>query len=192
MVLRGQYLERPALIACGDVTLEGLYHRGDRRPSLVVCPPLAEGGMDSPVAAEFAWACARAGHPSLRFQHRGVGASTGTQDPSRALEDAEAALRHLVETAPGRVAVAGIGDGCETAAALARTHPEIERVVLVAPPRAPARGGTGAHVLAVVPGAGPRPAFGVEVAVAVIDEADERFLVGLPRLGRLATDFLAR
>ncbi|HEY7724631.1 MAG TPA: alpha/beta hydrolase [Anaeromyxobacteraceae bacterium] len=192
MVLRGQYLERPALIACGDVTLEGLYHRGDRRPSLLVCPPLAEGGMDSPVAAELAWACARAGHPSLRFQHRGVGASTGAQDPSRALEDAEAALRHLAESAPGRAAVAGIGDGCETAAALARAHPEVERLVLVAPPRAPALGGLAARLLAIVPGAGPRPAFEAGVVVAAIDEADGRFLAGLPRVGSLATGFLAR
>ncbi|MGB8932524.1 MAG: alpha/beta hydrolase, partial [Anaeromyxobacteraceae bacterium] len=81
MVVAGQFLERPALIPLdpgGGLTLEGLYHRGRRRPSLLVCPdPGAGGGMDAPAVAELAWASARSGHASLRFQHRGRGASQG-------------------------------------------------------------------------------------------------------------------
>jgi hypothetical protein len=41
-----QFLERPALVACGELTLEGLWHRGTR--ALLVCPsPGPGGGMDA-------------------------------------------------------------------------------------------------------------------------------------------------
>ncbi|HET9551847.1 MAG TPA: alpha/beta hydrolase, partial [Anaeromyxobacteraceae bacterium] len=99
MVLPGQYLERPALVDAGDAVLEGLYHRGRRRPALLVCASPEAGGMDAPIVAELAWAAARAGHASLRFQHRGLGASQGRVDPARRLDDALAAHAHLVETA---------------------------------------------------------------------------------------------
>ena len=39
MVLRGQFLERPALVRAGEVTLEGLSRRGARAPPLLLCPP---------------------------------------------------------------------------------------------------------------------------------------------------------
>lgn len=152
MVLRGQYLERPALVSCGPLVLEGLYHRGRRKPALLCCPPLDGGGMDAPVLAELAWACARAGHPSLRFQHRGCGASTGTRDPSRALDDAEAALEHLAATAPGPLAVAGLASGCNTVLALLRAHPEVCKGVLVAPRVLPDLAALSIPVLVVLPG----------------------------------------
>jgi alpha/beta superfamily hydrolase len=195
VVVAGQYLERAALIAVADgLTLEGLYHRGRRRPSLLVCPdPGPGGGMDAPPVAELAWACARAGHASLRFQHRGRGGSQGAPDPSRALEDALAALAHLAETAHGPVAVAGVGAGCATALALARSRPEIARVVLVAPVDLVDSTGVGAAVLTVVPEAG-APSTPIPVAggaVEVIPGADARFLAGLPRVGKLAVEWIA-
>lgn len=200
MVLPGQYLERPALIAVlgtGELTLEGLYHRGRRRPSLLVCPdPGPGGGMDAPPVAELAWACARAGHPSLRFQHRGRGASQGEAGPTTAVEDALAALHHLLETAPGPVAVAGVGDGCETALDLARRHPEIARVVLVAPRRLPRVEGVSAALLVLVPAEGGpsrdalAAALGSASRVEVIPGADARFLAGLPAVGKLAVEWI--
>lgn len=198
MVLAGQFLERPALIAvAGELTLEGLYHRGRRRPSLLVCPdPGPGGGMDAPAVAELAWACARAGHASLRFQHRGRGASQGGADPSAALEDAMAALHHLAETAPGPVAVAGVADGCGTALALARARPEIVRVVLVAPRRLSPAEGVEAGALAILPeeGGPAEPevaaALGPSARIERIAGADFRFLSGLPAVGRLAVEWL--
>lgn len=200
MVLAGQFLERPALISLGPeraLTLEGLYHRGDRRPSLLVCPdPGPGGGMDAPAVAELAWASARAGHASLRFQHRGRGASQGEVDPARALDDALAALQHLRETARGRIAVAAVGAGCETALAVARAHPEIARVVLVAPPAAPVSEGIAAAVLAILPETGAPPvvemasALGPAGRVEVIAGADSRFLSGLPAVGKLAVEWI--
>jgi alpha/beta superfamily hydrolase len=198
MVLAGQFLERPALVDAGGLVLEALYHRGERRPALLVCPPTGPGGgMDAPPVAELAWAAARAGHPSLRFQHRGVGASQGEPDPDRFLDDAEAALRHLAETAGARVALAGLAGGCSTALALARAHPEIERVALVAPRdlRGASLPGTG-RLLVVLPGdrAAELPelatALGDRGTVELLPGADAQFRAGLPRLGRAVLSFL--
>lgn len=197
MVLAGQFLERPALVDAGGVFLEALYHRGARRPALLVCPPTGTGGgMEAAAVAELAWAAARAGHPSLRFQHRGVGASQGEPDSARALDDAEAALVHLAETAGGRVALAGIAGGCETALALARAHPEIERIALVAPASPPAAPLPAARVLLLVPeerspDVGPlATAVGDRVAVELVPGVDALLRAGLPALGRAVVAFV--
>lgn len=186
------------MIVAGSLVLEGLYHRGSRRPALLVCPsPGRGGGMDAPPVAELAWAAARAGHPSLRFQHRGEGASPGEADASRALEDAEAALGHLADSSRATIVVAGVGEGCGTALALARAHPEIERVALVAPARVPAPPWPRARILALVPEEGARPpaaeieaALGGAGTVEILAGADSVFLSGLPALGRAAVAFL--
>lgn len=201
MVMSGQFLERPALVEAGEVTLEGLYHRGRRAPPLLLCPPLGEGGgMDAPPLAEMAWTAARAGHASLRFNHRGWGASQGRRDPARALEDSEAARRHLEETSHrARVAVAALGSGCATALALTRSRPEIARLVLVAPTSPPA-GAVVPAVLVLLPElshAGARREWEEAVApagglVEMLPGADALFHVGLPLVGRRAVQWIER
>jgi alpha/beta superfamily hydrolase len=196
MVLAGQFLERPALVEAGGLVLEGLYHRGSRRPSLLVCPaPGAGGGMDAPAVAELAWAAARAGHASLRFNHRGVRASQGDPDPARALDDARAALAHLAATARPQVAIAGVAAGCATAAALAL---EARAALLLVGPDALPPAVEGLRALAVVPEQGSpvavadlAAALGPHGRVEVVPGADPRWLAGLPALGRLAAAFLA-
>lgn len=198
MVLAGQFLERPALVDAGGLVLEALYHRGARSPALLVCPPTGPGGgMDAAPVAELAWAAARAGHASLRFQHRGVGASQGEPDPARAVDDAEAALAHLAGTAGGRVAVAGLAGGCATALALARAHPEIERVALVAPVAPAPAPAPSTRVLVVLPEARAGEAaalagpLGGRGAVEVVAGADALFRSGLPQLGRAVMAFVS-
>src|SRR5947209_9244566 len=80
VVLKGQYLERSVAVKSGDIALDGLYHRGRKAPPCVLAPPhpVLGGSMTAPVIAELAWAITRAGHPSLRFDYRGVGGSQGT------------------------------------------------------------------------------------------------------------------
>src|SRR3989440_8920252 len=75
MVLAGQFLERSVVV--GD--LDALYHRGRRDPPCAIAAPhpALGGSMLSPVVAELAWALTRAGHPTVRFDYRGVGASRG-------------------------------------------------------------------------------------------------------------------
>ena len=153
--------------------------------------------MDAAPVAELAWAAARAGHPSLRFQHRGVGASQGEADPERAGDDAEAALRHLAETAGPRVALAGLGSGCVTALALARAHPEVERVALVAPD-ALVSALPAARILVVLPEerAGEAEAlaapFGPRGKVEIVAGADALFRSGLPQVGRAVVAWISR
>jgi len=198
VVLRGQYLERPALVACGPLTLEGLFHRGERPPALLCCPPLGAAGMDAPPLAEVAWACARAGHASLRFQHRGLGASEGAPDPLRAVEDGEAALAHLAACAPGPLAVLGLGTGCATAAALARAHPLVRRAVLLGPEAAGGLEVGACRALALLPEEGAR--LGLEAVrsllsgkgrVEVVERSDALFRAGLTEAARRAVAFLA-
>jgi alpha/beta superfamily hydrolase len=197
VVLAGQFLERPALVDAGGVVLEALYHRGTRRPALLVCPPTGPGGgMDAVPVAELAWAAARAGLPSLRFQHRGVGASQGEPDPARALDDARAALGHLGETAGRRIAIAGVGGGCATAVALARLHPEVERIALISPSSPPEPPLAAARVLVVLTedraaeaGALLAP-LGDRGAAEILQGADALFHAGLPALGRAVVAFV--
>ncbi len=127
-----------------------------------------------------------------------MGASQGSSDPSRRLDDAEAALRHLCQTAgQAPVAAAGLGSGCETALALSRRHPEIVRLVLVAPPRLPAPP-AGAAALVLLPEVA-WPVRAAEAAravepgggrVEVVAGADARFLVGLGSLGKAAVGWI--
>lgn len=115
MVLKGQYLERPTLIPLENgLVLEGVSHRGEKRPGLLVLPPppIEGSGMDHVVGAELAWAVSHQGHPTLRFNYRGVGGSQGS--PSRSpldwVEDATAALQLAADNTEGKAPViAAIG-----------------------------------------------------------------------------------
>jgi hypothetical protein len=200
MVLKGQYLERPAVIEVDELWLEGLYHRGDLRPSLLVCPPLALGpAMDAPPVAELAFAAAKSGRPSLRFQHRGVGASQGERDPSKALEDARAAHRHLAECDGPRIAVAAYLDGARTALALAAEQRHPPKVVLISPPPPGSLPPiAGLEVLVMLPeGAAPERvepwralAESGAVELRQIGGPDDRYLRGLVQIGHAAIEWL--
>lgn len=126
MVAPGQFLERPTLIpVTKTLVLEGVSHRGTLAPPLLVLPPppVEGSGMDHVVAAELAWAVSHAGHPTLRFNFRGVGASQGkrSSQPAHLLADATAALEVLRDNANGQVpAVASLGASDALALELAR------------------------------------------------------------------------
>jgi alpha/beta superfamily hydrolase len=157
MVLAGQYLERSVVVRSGELTLDGLYHRGSREPACVLASPhpALGGSMTAPVIAELAWALTRAGHATLRFDYRGVGASQGTTrhaagslGPGAGLaglaglqgevEDLLAAAEQLRATAgagAGGLCAVGYSFGAAVVLRAAR-DPRIGRVVLVAPPTA--------------------------------------------------------
>ncbi|MFZ5446941.1 MAG: alpha/beta hydrolase [Myxococcota bacterium] len=129
MVLKGQFLERPTLIPlAGGLVLEGVSHRGEQRPGLLVLPPppVEGSGMDHVVGAELAFAVSRVGHPTLRFNYRGVGGSQGavSRRPEEWLEDARAALELARDNAGGAaVVVAAIGASDAVALKLAELEP---------------------------------------------------------------------
>jgi len=138
MVQAGQFLERATLIEVRGLCLEGLWHRGERSPALLVCPPHPRRGasMDSPVCAELAFAASRSGRATLRFNYRGAGASQGAlcDDLPACVEDAAAALKVLRESASGAaVALAGYDFGASVALQLAKDEKDIAALALIAP-----------------------------------------------------------
>ncbi|WNG36304.1 alpha/beta hydrolase [Archangium minus] len=143
MVLKGQFLERPTLIPLGSEVMEGMAHRGDERPPLLVLPPRPEdgGGMDHVIGAELAFAASSAGHPTLRFNYRGVGGSQGARGSGEALvQDAGAALAVVLENAHSpAAAVAALHGSARVALELRAHHPEVAGLCLVSPREVEAR-----------------------------------------------------
>ncbi|RYZ38246.1 MAG: alpha/beta hydrolase [Myxococcaceae bacterium] len=207
MVQKGQFLERSTLIPVGSgpEVMEGTVHRGQRAPPLLILPPRPEegGGMDHVLAAEVAFAVARAGFPTLRFNHRGVGASQGVRGTGGALvEDAEAAMRVALENAgTSALAVAALHGGARVALALQERHPAVGGLCLVAPDVDPLSLVRLSCPLLVIVGAEdtrlPRAALAAAVAEAggdleVIDDAGATFHRNLPQVGRAAAAWLQR
>ena len=190
--------------------LEGIFQSGGPGSPYgsVIAPPhpLYGGSMDSPVVNEIAWASARAGIAAVRFNWRGVGASSGVASGETRDADADyaAALAHLAATVPGKVVACGYSFGAAAALRAARLHPRIGRVLLVAPP-APLieRGALRAlgRPTLVLTGSddrlAPAAALAAELEEApharleVVKGADHFFVSGLAELSRLAQSWLA-
>jgi alpha/beta superfamily hydrolase len=199
LVTRGQYLERPALIPLGTEVLEGLWHRGRKVPPLLVVPPPPDqGSMDHVVCAELAWAAARAGHPVLRFNFRGVGASQGERgSASSRVADARAALSLLQENVhQEQVALAAVGASAQTALELAASHAGVVGLALISPGGGLELTSLPVPLLCVVgdeePGSEPLSAALASVGgrLVVIPEADARFHRNLALVGRAVLGWL--
>jgi uncharacterized protein len=123
----------------GGVSLEAeLSIPAGARAGVVLCHPhpLYGGDMESNVVVRAAEACAARHVATLRFNFRGVGASTGKHDDGRGeQQDVRAALAELHRRVPAGapVALAGYSFGAAVAAAVARDTP-IGGLALIAPP----------------------------------------------------------
>jgi alpha/beta superfamily hydrolase len=209
VVRKGEYLERAVAIAGEAGPIEGLYHRGTNRPAMLIAPPHpmssdgVGGSLEMPVVAELAYRVTRAGHPTMRFNYRGVGASAGTFDPEQAFRDASAAFDQLEATVriakeAVQIAVAGVGFGAEVAVRLAHAAKDrVPLVVLVSPD--PERIGprlldVKAEILLVCAEEDERrSALGdwgerARGRVCVIPRSDRAFLRGLVELGRVVQE----
>jgi hypothetical protein len=107
------------------------------RGGFVLCHPhpLYGGDMDNPVVIRAAEVCRQAGHATLRFNFRGVGASTGSHDKGEGeQEDVRAAVAALAARlgAGSLVGVIGYSFGAWTAARAMR--PGDAPLGLIAPP----------------------------------------------------------
>jgi alpha/beta superfamily hydrolase len=205
MVQPGQFLERSVVIKSGDLSLDGLYHRGRRAPPCAIASPhpALGGSMAVPTVAELAWALTQAGFPTLRFDYRGVGASQGRSrhpagegrigEISDEVADLGAALEQLLQSTGAQVAcVVGYSFGAAVALQAAQ-DPRVERVVLVAPPTAlwdfSGVGELQKPLLVVCAHHDPlcqrsRLELPEGGQLAVIAHADHAFLRGLQELGR--------
>ncbi|MGH7355452.1 MAG: alpha/beta hydrolase [Candidatus Rokuibacteriota bacterium] len=135
--------ERTATIPIGPgLTLEAaLALPADATNGAVLCHPhpLYGGDMHNPVVVRTAEVCAEAGLATLRFNFRGVGASSGVWDEGRGeQDDVRAALARLggLLVAPARVALVGYSFGAAMAAAAAATGAVLAGLALLAPPLA--------------------------------------------------------
>lgn len=138
---RSVILPLPAEAGAPDQVLEALYVPSPTpHESALIAPPHPQmgGSMESPVLSDMAWACQEVGVASLRFNWRGVGASSGR--PSGEAADADVdfktGLAFLAETVPGPRAACGYSFGAATALRASLSTPGIERLVLAAPPTA--------------------------------------------------------
>jgi len=215
VVLKGQYLERSVAVKSGEIALDGLYHRGRKAPPCVLAPPhpVLGGSMTVPVIAELAWAITRAGHPTLRFDYRGVVASQGRirhqpgagriRDIAGEIEDMGAAIEQLLaSTRANSVCAVGYSFGAAVAASAARDV-SVDRLVLIAPPTV-LWDFSGLRQLA-------KPVFvacaendplcdrtrlrgmlGQGATMAVVPEADQTFLRSLPELGKNVVAWLRK
>jgi alpha/beta superfamily hydrolase len=121
--------------------LEGLLqeHAGGAAALIaVVCHPhpLYGGTLHSKVVHRTAAVLHALGASVLRFNFRGVGKSEGQYDRGAGeLEDARAALEFMRQRHPAaRRWLAGFSFGSWIAARLAAEQPDVERLILVAPP----------------------------------------------------------
>ena len=121
-------------------SLEGIFvagAAGSNRGAVAAPPhPLFGGSIESPVLNEVAYACNKAGIASLRFNWRGVGASTGVPSGDAADADADyrAALTHMEETVDGPIVACGYSFGAAAAVRAALDDRRVDRLVLIAPP----------------------------------------------------------
>ncbi len=203
--------ERAVSIAMegGQLALEGIFlpGEGDECMGAVVAPPhpLYGGSMDGPVVNELAYACQKAGHASLRFNWRGVGASAGaTSDKAQhADEDYSAATLYLEETVAAPLIAAGYSFGAAAAIRACQRHSRFRRLLLVAPPPAlfdvNALAGFGRRLLLLTgehdefapPEALEAIASGIPSATLhVIPEADHFFMNGLADISRIVQAWL--
>jgi len=165
--------------------------------------------MESTVVAELAWALTRAGHPTFRFNFRGVGASEGRFDETTLGDDLEAAERHFAETlagAPGGsppspwCGLCGVGRGADLVMGRALAHPDRYAGVLAVsptaaepPPRSALTRVKGPFVVAFPQHhSAPKDRWRAELEAAPdgrclsIPRADPGFVRGLVDLGRAA------
>jgi alpha/beta superfamily hydrolase len=188
--------------------LEGIFQGAlqDAGRGAVVAPPhpLYGGSMDSPVASELSWACVRAGISPVRFNWRGVGASTGAPsgDAGCADRDFAAALAYVAETVPGKVVAAGYSFGALAALRASAIHPRIDRLVMVSPPLQAISEGAVCFERPTLVVSGDRDELvslasleavtraHPQVALRAIEGADHFFAAGLGELGRHVHEWL--
>ncbi len=135
-------MEEQVTFTSGDVTLEGLLSLPAPAPpvGVVVCHPhpLRGGDMRNNVVAALVQALQAAGHATLRFNFRGVGASTGAHDDGNAEQaDVKAAVTHLLSRHPfPTVCVAGYSFGSLVGLKAGADDPRVARLIGVALPLA--------------------------------------------------------
>lgn len=157
--------------------------------------------MDHPVLAEVAWATATSGRPTLRFNHRGAGASQGAEgsDESRAAE-AEAALKLLLaNTGKPAAAIVAMAEASGPALALAGRAAEACGICLIAPIGVALKEVAGLRIpVKIILGERSQMGRGMWTGLAMDDKveliplADDSFSQNLLQVGKAVVHFLEK
>ena len=111
---------------------------GEAKGVALVCHPhpLGGGTMHNKVVFRAAAGLVDAGLTTLRFNSRGVGASTGTHNEIEGgVEDVTDALNYLAETYPNSpITLAGFSFGARTGMQVGRSDERVVRLISIGPP----------------------------------------------------------
>lgn len=126
-------------INTADEVLEAKVFNHDSLAGLVMCHPhpLFGGTMDNKVVTTVVRAARDLGIATLRFNFRGVGASSGEHDNGRAEQDDVLAALHYAREELGwkRIILCGFSFGAGMACLAAGRAPElVQSLILIAPP----------------------------------------------------------
>jgi uncharacterized protein len=133
-------MEEDVNFTSGGITLEGLLSRSSKqaRTGVVVCHPhpLRGGDMHNNIVAALVDGFQQAGIATLRFNFRGVGASTGTHDDGNAeQEDVKDAVSYLLERqSVATLVVAGYSFGALVGLRAGAADPRVHKLIGVALP----------------------------------------------------------
>ena len=130
-------METPVSFTTQDhTTLSGMYHKGACEHGVIITHPhpLFGGDMDNPVVTAIAAVYRERGYATLRFNFRGVGASSGRYDDGKGeTEDVIAAIGYLGHADIGYIALSGYSFGAWVNARAA-SRIAVADMVMVSPP----------------------------------------------------------
>lgn len=120
-----------------NVTIEGMWRPASLKAAAIICHPhpLYGGNMDNPVVVTAADSYARKGIAALRFNFRGVGASSGSYDNGRGEQkDVTAAIDWLTQKGFTRIDLVGYSFGAWINALVAAESIAVTNLVMISPP----------------------------------------------------------
>jgi uncharacterized protein len=130
-------MEKPVVIPCGDIRLEGLLNKNSSGKGVVVTHPhpLYGGNMGNPVVEEIARSFFEQGFTTLRFNFRGTGKSSGRfEDGIGEVDDVRAALAYLKAFGVVGVYLAGYSFGARINASVVSSGCDVQDHIMVSPP----------------------------------------------------------
>jgi len=130
--------EEKIFIKNDPLTIEALLHKGSSQKGVLVCHPhsLMGGSMYNNVVEAVAEVFAAQNYTTLRFNFRGVGASSGNYDEGNGeAQDIIAAGRHLQELGLSEIYLCGYSFGAWAGAkAIARKDDMFSQCIFISPP----------------------------------------------------------
>lgn len=130
-------METKISIKSDDVTLEGMYAPVSEKAAAIICHPhpLYGGNMQNPVVLTATDSYSRKGFSTLRFNFRGVGASSGTYDDGNGEQkDISAIIAWLAGKGITQIHLVGYSFGAWVSALVTAESDAVTNLVMISPP----------------------------------------------------------